>query len=274
MERTTRKRYTKAEVPPELAELTNTDLLEQVLSMPGEAGDTYSRFRVRLSLGNQALLMMQGINEPVNTFNRWRDDFNRQVQKGARAAYIRRPIFRKEQDDQGNEEQKLIGFKLVKCMFRVSDTEGEPLPEFETPEWSESLAQTNLGLTEVPFEGLNGSVQGYSTGTNYAINPTAKYPFKTKIHEWSHIVAGHTQPGAHSDYVKHRGEREFEAETSAYILMHRLGAVALFNAAESRNYVQTWMKNQKPSPEASGRVLRVAEKIEVAGMPVGEKEDE
>ncbi|MDI9934711.1 hypothetical protein QM806_04480 [Rhodococcus sp. IEGM 1351] len=265
MERkTTKRRYEKAEVPAELAEATNTELLEQVINMPGELGDTYTRF-INLSLGNQALLMMQNVFEPVNTFRRWGEDFGRDVKKGARAKYIRRPLFKKEVNEQGKEEEKLIGFKLVKCMFGVSDTEGDPLPEYEAPEWSQSRARQNLNITEVPFEELDGNVQGFSYARNLAINPVAAFPLKTWLHEASHIEAGHTGPGSHEEYLTHRGEKEFEAETSAYILMHRLGALALFNAAESRNYVQSWMRNKKPTPESSGRVLRVSERILKAG---------
>ncbi|AZI61847.1 ssDNA-binding domain-containing protein [Rhodococcus qingshengii] len=265
MEKTKSKRtYKRAEVPPELLEATNLDLLDQILNMPGEQGDTYTRY-VNLSLGNQALLMMQGVDEPVNTLKRWGEDYGRTVKKGSKAAYIRRPVFRKEENDQGKEEQRLTGFVLSKSMIRASDTEGEPLPEIELPEWSETLAMQNLKVEEVPFEGHDGNIQGWSINRNYAINPIARYPFKTKIHEWSHIEAGHTVPGAHADYLQHRGEREFEAEGSAYIVLNHLGALALFNAAESRHYVQTWMKNQEPSPESAGRVIRVAEKIIKAG---------
>jgi hypothetical protein len=256
-----------AEIPAHLLNVTDAELLEQAINLPGRPGETYTRF-INLSLGNQALLLLQGVNEPVNTFSRWRDDLNRNVIKGAKAKYIRRPIFKKVEEN-GKEEQRLVGFKLVKCMFGVSDTEGEDLPDYETPVWSTERALGSLGITRVAFEGLNGNMQGWSTGREFALNPVAAWPLKTTIHEISHIEHGHTAPGAHEEYATHRGLREFEAEGSAYLVMHQIGAEDQFDAAESRNYIRRWLRQDVwPPDESMRRVLRVADRITKAGRPV------
>jgi hypothetical protein len=49
-------------------------------------------------------------------------------------------MFYKQKKDNGDEEHRLSGFKLVNCMFAVSDTEGDDLPEYEVPTWSKERA--------------------------------------------------------------------------------------------------------------------------------------
>jgi len=62
----------------------------------------------------------------------------------------------------------------------------------ELPAWSLGLARSALAVSEEPFAMLNGNVQGYSHGRTYAINPAAKFPERTLMHELGHIVLGHT----------------------------------------------------------------------------------
>lgn len=253
--------------PPEWAEL-----LKAALEMPGEAGNTYNRFR-RFSIGNQVLLMIQGLFEPVNTYKGWLA-LGRQVRRGSKAKSIYVPMFRKETDKNGEEQERLSGFKLVPSMFGVSETDGDDLPPYEPPMWSKERALAKLGITETRFHQIDGNVQGYSNGKEVAINPVAVYPFKTLIHELAHIVAGHTSEEQLADYVTHRGLKEFEAEATAYLVLNELGALAQFNASESRNYIQTWLarQNEKPDEKSVRHVFSVADKILKAGY-AEEKEE-
>jgi len=249
------------------------ELLKVALEMPGEAGNTYSRFR-RLSFGNQALLMMQGVFEPVNTYKGWLA-LERQVKKGSKAKSIYVPMFRKKEDKNGEEQQYLSGFKLVPSMFGVSETEGEELPPWEPPTWSQSTALRKLNIAKVHYSLIDGNTQGYSSGREVAINPVAVYPFKTLIHEMGHIVAGHTSEEQIGEYRTHRGLKEFEAEGTAYLLMNELGLAEKFNASESRAYIQGWLTRSEPPDEKSVRhVFSTAEKILRAGYPVEEKKEE
>jgi antirestriction protein ArdC len=247
-------------------------LLETALTMPGESGKTYSRFRT-LSLGNQALLMMQGVTEPVHTFKGW-PDLHRHVKKGSKAKAIYVPMFRKEQKENGDEEKKLSGFRLVNCMFAVSDTEGDDLPEYEPPTWSKERALGSLAIRQVAYESIDGNSQGYSLGRGFAINPVAAYPFKTTLHECAHIVHGHTTEERLQEYRVHRGLYEFEAEGSAYLIMNELGATDQFDAAESRHYIQTWLKDQQPDEKSIKSVFSTADKIIKAGYEPKESKDE
>lgn len=241
------------------------DLLKTALELPGEAGNTYSRFRT-LSLGNQALLMMQGVTEPVHTFRGW-PDLHRHVKKGSKAKAIYVPMFRKQENDKGEEEKRLSGFRLVNCMFAVSDTEGDDLPEYEPQTWSKERALGSLAIREIAFEHVSGNTQGYSRGKEFAVSPVAAYPFKTMQHELSHIVHGHTTEERLQEYAGHRGLYEFEAEGSAYLIMNELGATDQFDAAESRHYIQTWLKDQQPDEKSIRSVFGTADRVLKAGMP-------
>jgi antirestriction protein ArdC len=262
------KEAVRITTPPEWSEL-----LRAALEMPGEAGNTYNRFR-RLSIGNQVLLMIQGLYEPVNTYKGWLK-LGRQVQKGSKAKAIYVPMFRKEKDKNGEEKERLSGFRLVPSMFGVSETDGDDLPPYEPPTWSKDRALSKLDITETRFEHIDGNIQGYSTpGREVAINPVAVYPFKTLIHELAHIVAGHTSQEQLQEYQTHRGMKEFEAEAVAYLILNELGALEQFNAGESRNYIQTWLSHEREKPDEKSvrHVFSTADKILRAGYPEEEKE--
>ena len=56
------------------------------------------------------------------------------MKKGAKAMYILVPRLKKvEDEDSGEEDSVLIGF-LAEPVFRIEDTDGEPLPECEPPQ--------------------------------------------------------------------------------------------------------------------------------------------
>lgn len=256
-------RRPRAEVLSHLNAITPREVLQQALDLPGEWAGTYTRF-MPLSVGNQALLAFQGLNEPYNIFKRWKD-MDRHVKKGEGAYWIRRPWFKKEAAKDGSEQEVFGGFTWSKCIFGVSQTEGEELPPYETPEWSELVAADKLNVTEVPFTGMDGNMQGWSIGRTFSINPVAVNPLKTKVHEWAHILDGHTTPEGLAEYQTHRGVKEFIAEGTAYITMRRIGAEALYNAPESRKYIEHHLQGETPPESAMGAVLRSSDKIYNAG---------
>jgi hypothetical protein len=140
----------------------------------------------------------------------------------------------------GAEGSRLVGFKMVKCLFPLSDTTCKDLPPPpELPGWDTNVAEAKLGIAPVPFDEVNGNVMGYSVGLRYAINPLNPTPERTLFHEWSHMVLGHALPSQHADYQRHRGIKEFEAESTAYLWMHELGQMDEEAAAHSRGYIQT-----------------------------------
>ncbi|NIL77139.1 hypothetical protein [Rhodococcus sp. B10] len=262
-----------AEIPEHIAKPEWSTLLEAVLNVEGSMDDTYRRM-YNYSTRNLAYLAMQQCPiEPVATFKGW-SAVNRQVQKGSSAFYILRPISIKldEVDEKTGENKRVQRFKPVKAIFPISMTEGEPLPEIEHPEWSKERALAALAIREVAFESFDGNVQGHSWGRNFAVNPIAKRPQKTMVHELSHIVLGHTVPEAHEDYVRHRGIKEFQAEATAHLVTNELGLLTPEIASVSRAYVQNWLQGQTPSNDDIKGVFRATDEILAAGREPVEQE--
>lgn len=247
--------------PPEWSRL-----LEEALTMPGRMSAVYNMFYV-YSLNNQILLWMQGVTEPVATFNHWKG-LGRHVKKGSKAKAILRPItvkLKHDLDDEGNPKQ-ITKFKLVNALFMLSETEGDELPPYEPPTWSEEQALTELSVERVPFTSVDGNTQGYSTGRSLAINPMAGYPLKTLFHELGHIVLGHTSVDRMAEYQAHRGVCEFQAEAVAYLCMNEVTALDHMDVPGSRDYIQRWLNGEKPSDREIKDVFKAVDVILRAGL--------
>ncbi len=238
-------------------------LIEAALTSPGSLGETYSRF-YNYSYLNQIYLRMQGVAEPVATMRRW-NAIGRTVLKGSRAKEIIRPIFVQEKNEHDEVEERMVGFKAVKCIFTLSETEGDELPPVALLEWDAETALTRLNIRRVPFTELNGNIQGVSRGREIAINPVAVHPVKTLAHELGHVVLGHTLPERLAEYAAHRGVMEFQAEATAYLTMNELERLDEETAARSRGYIQSWLEGDRPSDRAVREVFTATDRILKAG---------
>lgn len=156
--------------------------MEEALTAPGNRSSVYSRFH-NYSLTNNLLFLMQGVREPVASYKRW-TGLGRQVLKGARAKQVIVPIVVNEPEPESLSEEetieqkcervaRLIGFKVVRGVFGLSDMDGPELLPRSTTGWDVQTALGKLGIREVPFMSTDGNVQGYSHGLEYAINPVA-----------------------------------------------------------------------------------------------------
>jgi hypothetical protein len=259
-----------------VAEQTKLDwnqLLDEALTAPGNLQGIYSRFH-SYSLTNELLFLMQGIHEPVASFSRWKS-LGRHVLQGAKAKEVIVPLLVNEPapEDEPLEEKRervarLIGFKLVRGVFGLSDTDGAELPPFNLPGWDVQTALDKLGIRRVPFENTNGNLQGYSQGVEIAINPVAVHPEKTLLHEVGHVVLGHTLPHSLDDYQTHRGTKEFQAEATAYLTMNELGQLDEATAAHSRGYIQHYLEGERPPEPAIRQVFTAADRIFKSGRIV------
>lgn len=256
---------------PPLARLNWQELIEKALTMPGSLGNTYNRFYT-YSFLNQLLLLDQGVLEPVATYERWKQ-LGRQVLRGSRAKVIIRPIIVRKKDEPGEVEDSYLRFKPVRSLFGLSETTGPDLPPVDIPTWDLEMAKRILDIKEGRFRSVNGNTQGYSYGREYAINPTAKYPTKTLFHELGHIVLGHTTAQERTDYVQHRGIKEFQAEATAHLTTNELGIATEEEAAVSRGYLQHWLRDERPSDMAIRAVFSATDKILRAGRPAGKEAD-
>lgn len=259
-----------SERAPSLEIPTNREVLETLLTIPGDVGQAYSRFH-NYSPRNLAFLAMQGCPpEPVATYKKWQE-LDRQVQRGENAYSIQRPIQVKVRGTESATEQdeydpKMIRrFKVVRALFAYSQTAGEELEPVEPRDWSTERALGALAINLVPFERYEGNVGGYAVGRDIAINPLAPYPLRTTLHEMSHVEHGHTTAENLANYAAHRGQMEFEAEASAYVTLNTLDQLPDEVAEVSRGYVQSWLKDERPSDQSLRNVLNVSTRILAAG---------
>ena len=74
------------------------------------------------SLLNRTLMFIAGTAD-ARGYKQWLK-VNRYVKKGSKALYILVPYIKKEENDEGEEVERLVGF-LSRAVFRYEDTEGE-----------------------------------------------------------------------------------------------------------------------------------------------------
>jgi len=89
---------------------------------------------------------------------------------------------------------RLIGFKVARAVFGLSDTTGPEILARPTPNWDLERALEKLGKHEAPFDLPDGNMQGYSHGLEFAINPIAvnrtKTVFAVRQPSWADGVSG------------------------------------------------------------------------------------
>jgi antirestriction protein ArdC len=251
---------------------TFAQLLESAINEPGLISSAYSAFH-NFSLGNQLLALFQcmkrGITPgPIATFQRWKD-LGRYVRKGEKAITLCMPVTVKRDiaDDDGTERTEVFSrFVYRPHWFVLAQTEGQPMRELVVADWDRARALDALGVTEVPFDAMNGNVMGFARGRSIAVNPVNPMPHKTRFHELAHVLLGHTAEGTLNDDDRTpRNLRECEAESVALLCCAALG---LPGVEFSRGYIQNWWGVGNPIPERSAqRILKVANQILVAGRP-------
>lgn len=225
--------------------------------------NTLSKFH-NYSLNNTLLIAMQKPEASlVAGYNAWKNNFNRQVQKGEKAIKILAPTPYKTKkmidkvDEKGNlvldengkpkkEEVILtvLKFKVV-SVFDVSQTEGEPLPQLveslkgEVHEF-DYLFQALKEISPVPisFEDME-SAHGYFSPAENRIalkeGESQLQTIKTLIHEIAHAVLHNTE--MQKEEKKDRRTKEVEAESVAYVVTNHFG---LDTSEYSFGYVAGW----------------------------------
>ena len=244
-------------------------LMQEALTAPGNLGNTYSRFH-NYSITNELLFMMQGIHEPVASASRWKQ-LGREVTNWKQRKEVIVPQFAKEPappppEDEPLEEKRervarLIGFKVVRAVFPLSATDGPERKPAPIPGWDLQTALGKLAVKEVPFDSTDGNLQGFSHGLEFAINPIAVNPNKTRFHELAHILLGHTLPHHFEEYQAHRGVMEFQAEGTAYLVMNELELMDEETASHSRGYIRHWLGEEQPPDQAIRQVFTAADRI-------------
>ena len=218
--------------------------------------DFCSRFH-DYSLGNIWLIMQFKPDATfVAGFHRW-ISLNRFVRKGERGIPILAPILVNEDEKDGIEIKRLVGFKVV-YVFDVAQTEGEPLPPL--PEWKspEKNNELNFRLVQfakdhgisVTFKELPGEMQGVSKGGSIDIDITAGT--KTLVHEIAHELMHKGKKK-----LQNRAIKELEAEAVSWVVARHFGLENL----NCPNYISLFKLNSDEIFAHMERIRDTAHKI-------------
>ena len=269
-------------------------LLEEALSKPGRLSEAYSAFH-NFSIGNRILAMMQLMRRglplsPIASFKAWQAK-GRQVRKGEKAISLVMPVTIKREREVHNEAgdvETIVDRKTIFVMrprwFSYDQTEPmegrdeAQLPMAATPQWDREKALRTLGITEAPFDCLDGNTQGFAvpSARTIAINPMAVFPLKVTFHELAHCLL-HEQEALIEDGLElPRSLAEVEAEAVAYLCCASLGLPGL---EESRGYIQAYMmfcrgRADEIQARHAMRIFRATDQILKAGLPGEEDEEE
>jgi len=86
---------------------------------------------IKWSPHNRFITALSGTGD-ARGFKQWKE-VDRFVKKGAKCIYILVPRFKKSEEDEPDDEvNQLMGF-MAAPVFRIEDTDGEPLPECDPP---------------------------------------------------------------------------------------------------------------------------------------------
>ena len=229
---------------------------------------TMSKFH-SYSFNNTLLIAMQG-GQLVAGYNKWRDDFHRNVKKGEKAIKILAPApFKAKKDVQKLDAQgrpvmgkdgkpvtevqeiQVPAFKIV-SVFDVSQTEGEPLPSIGVEELTGSVerygeffkALEQTSPVPIGFEDIPGGSHGYYHLTEKRIaiqeGMSELQTLKTAIHEIAHSKLHAIDPEAPAIEQADRPDsrtREVQAESVAYAVCQHYG---LDTSDYSFGYVAGW----------------------------------
>lgn len=218
-----------------------------------EAGDipeaiSYSTFPIpnipaaKWSLLNRTLMFIAGSSD-ARGFKQWKE-VNRYVKKGAKAFVILAPLFIKNGAEEEEDEKRILTGFLAVPVFRVEDTEGDPLNH-------ERIELLELPLIEVAQDwGI--SVQ--ATPANYRyfgyFSPERReISLATKeetvfFHELAHAaherILGGLKKG--QDW-----KQEIVAELSAAVICHLVGKTSKY-LGNSYQYIANYAKEAQLTP--------------------------
>lgn len=263
-------RRTKKSVKERVEELSKT-LEEGVLNFSYTPEQFAAMMEMKALMPNYSFrnLMVAKAQFPNATylasFRRW-NELGRKVKKGAKAIWIFAPRFKKVENEDGVEENKLIGFITVP-VFDVAQTEGEPLPidrvkielEGDSPEarriieYATAIAEKdNCPVYYGDAEGANGyyvpALHQIVIDETLSINQRAK----TLVHELVHSKVHRY------DTQSSRKEKEVVAEGTAFVVCTFFG---LDTSDYSFQYVYSWDKEGEKLMKYGTQICEIAGNI-------------
>jgi hypothetical protein len=230
------------------------------------------------SFGNCLLIAMQRPDAThVAPMSRW-NELGRKVIKGERAIAInvRCGSFTVTNKATG-EDEHVPRFRLKACLFDVSQTDGDPLPELPgEPITGDSHARylvalekhaASLGCT-VEYRADTGSAGGWHNPQTHEIVVNAELPANARVRVLIHELA-HAHGIGYREFGRELAETI--VETAAYIAATSIG---LDTSGESFPYIATWDTTQTEAiHQHAKRIDDVARAIEDA-MRSTDQDDE
>ena len=239
--------------------------------------DTYKQYLTTMSKFHnysprniQLILMQNPEASHVASFKKWKDEFERSVNKGEKSLRIFAPITLKRRDPKTNEplldengnEQTFMSFKLVP-VFDVSQTNGKELPkpiyELEgTYEDYGNLYKSAKEVSEangVPLsfsKDTKGSNGFYSVTNNEIVikqGMSEQQTLKTIFHEMAHSDL-HNMEKLQETPLK-RSTAELQAESVAFVVASHYG---LDTSEYSFGYLATWTDDPNGLSDLEGQI--------------------
>jgi hypothetical protein len=204
----------------------------------------------------------------VAGFHTWRTCFKRFVKKGEKGIMIMAPVTRRigvpaEQLHDTDKEEicKILNVKPV-YVFDVTQTEGEPLPEFAAIRGDPSTNSIRLkdyvlshGITVEYADNLFGA-DGVSCGGKILLRPglSVAAEFSTLIHEYAHERLHDTERRKTAS----KTVCETEAEAVAFVVCHAIG---LQTGSASSDYIQLYRGSNETLAESLQLIRALAHEI-------------
>lgn len=278
-------------------------------------GDNYKKYLdfcaklPRYSVNNQILIMLQKPDATMcQSFTGWKE-MGRFVKKGEKGIRVLAPSpykVEREQDKldasgkpvlnsdgepvKETVEMKVNAFKPVST-FDISQTEGEPVPQFGVDELTGSVegyatlmeAIKQASPVPITFEQIDSGAKGYFHVEQNRIaiqeGMSEAQTVKTALHEASHAALHSKEALENNSDKKSRNQKECEAESVAYVVSQHYG---IETSEYSFPYVAGW-STDKEVPElkasldtirraASDLIVKIDEKI--AELTQGKEKNE
>ena len=221
--------------------------------------ETMSKFHSYSPRNIQLIVMQNPDASHVASFKKWKDDFERSVNKGEKALRIFAPITLKRKDpktkepllDENGNEQTYTSFKLVP-VFDVSQTNGKELakPIYELEGTYQDYGNLYKSAKEVSeangvplsFSNDTGTANGYySPKENHIVikqGMSEQQTLKTIFHEMAHSDL-HNLEKLQEEPLK-RSTAELQAESVAFVVASHYG---LDTSDYSFGYLATWSQD-------------------------------
>jgi antirestriction protein ArdC len=208
------------------------------------------------SLLNRILMFIAGTND-ARGFRQWQE-VGRHVKKGAKAFTILAPRFVKKQTEDKEDEKILLAGFLAIPIFRIEDTEGEPLDyqKIELPELPLMKVAQKWGISVKAIPG-NYWYAGYFSQERREISLATKEE-SIFFHELAHVahqrILGELKKG--QDW-----SQEIVAELSAAVLCKIIGKSSEY-LGNHYQYIEKYAAQANLTPwQGCTRVMSDVEKV-------------